>query len=438
MELDRLIHEKKHFAELDDTDVETFLRERKFQSEHLNIEFKSGFPQKLGGKYEIKKICKYVVGFTNEEGGFVIYGVADTVKTPSVNFPDYVPGLRNHPSMEDIGLWIKDRIHPLVSSPALRFFNVASRRVAIFKIPSGVNKPYLYCEPETRSLAFFKKTAGSVIELSPDEVREFYRSQIIEQSRLIMLAGETLVAEPVPQPQTKNIASKHAQEISTKLEDPENYGVIRIYCRPVESVNFSIQDLQRFVETHRLHFSESMRYFRQIEVHQNYISVGYFPTAVRDDVKSTVRISLYRSGFTALDALADTFLDGDKKLHSGWLSYELQRHLQLTKALLSKANVSAIDLELNIEHEKGIRLVLLMDRFSAQHASYSGSHEPIRRRVPLVDIYDYDGDKRNIAIPVVQDIMGEVGTIFGLSRTPPNLWDNHGYLTYVRGVEGQR
>src|SRR5215467_7937283 len=109
MELDRLIHGKRHFAELDDTDVETFLRERKFKSEHLHIEFKSAFPQKPGGKYEIKKICKYVVGFSNEEGGFVIYGVADTIKTPSVNYPDYVTGVRGHPSMEDLGLWIKDR-----------------------------------------------------------------------------------------------------------------------------------------------------------------------------------------------------------------------------------------------------------------------------------------------------------------------------------------
>src|SRR5690349_1604953 len=120
MELDRLIHEKKHFAELEDADVERFLRERKFKSEHLNIEFKAAFPQKSTRKYDIKKICKYVVGFSNEEGGFVIYGVGDDIRSLSVNYPDYVAGMTEHPSIEDLSLWIKDRIHPLVSSPALR------------------------------------------------------------------------------------------------------------------------------------------------------------------------------------------------------------------------------------------------------------------------------------------------------------------------------
>jgi len=71
MDVDRLIHVSKHFAELEDADIGVFLRERKFRSEHLNIEFKSAFPQKPGGKYEIKKVCKYVVGFSNEEGGLV-------------------------------------------------------------------------------------------------------------------------------------------------------------------------------------------------------------------------------------------------------------------------------------------------------------------------------------------------------------------------------
>ena len=48
MDVDRLLHNKKHFAELEDSDVEMFLRERKFRSEHLNMEFKNAFPQKPG------------------------------------------------------------------------------------------------------------------------------------------------------------------------------------------------------------------------------------------------------------------------------------------------------------------------------------------------------------------------------------------------------
>jgi Schlafen, AlbA_2 len=438
MDLDRLIHGTKHFAELDDNDVESFLRERKFHAEHLNIEFKNAFPQKPGGKYEVKKICKYIVGFSNEDGGLVVYGVADSIKDGSVSCEKYVIGLRNHPSIEDLSLWIKDTVHPLVASPAVRFFEVMGRKVAILKIPAGVNKPYSYCDLGGRSLAYFKKTAGGIVELSPDEVKEFYRTQIIEQAYTMLRATEShRLSLSRADGSGSKVASKRANEISSKLEDPKNYGLVEIYCAPVGDVELSVSDLEKFVRLHQLHFSESMRYFREVEVRQDGVSVGYFPSAIRKDAKSTVRISLFRDGTTSFDALADTFLRGDRELHSGWLSYELQRHLQLSKALLS-GRVAQIYLTLNLRHIETFRLGIMADRLRMQYATYTGSHEPIMRRVTVADIYDYDGSNRNVAMPVVQDIMKEVGTIFGLTQAPVNLWDSNGYLTFVKGVEGQR
>jgi predicted HTH transcriptional regulator len=182
VQLDRIIHDKKHFAELEDGDVEMFLRERKFGSEHLNIEFKEAFPQKGKNKYDIKTICKYIVGFSNEEGGLVAYGVADNIKDRNVTFPDYISGLNEHPSAEDLSQWVTDRIHPLIASPAIRFFSVASRKVAVLKIPAGVNKPYCYYDPESHSVTYFKKTSAGIRELTPDEIREFHRTQILTRT----------------------------------------------------------------------------------------------------------------------------------------------------------------------------------------------------------------------------------------------------------------
>lgn len=378
------------------------------------------------------------MGFSNEEGGLVIYGVADTIKNASVSYPGYLTGLTAHPSIEDLSLWVKDRVYPLVVSPAIRFFEVEGRKIGILKIPSGVNKPYCYSEPDTRSLSFFKRIAGGVVELSPDEVREFHRTQIIEQSQAILRASKTEVVRPLVTASSPSVMSKHLARIPQELEDPKDFGIVRIYCWPAEPVSVPVPDLQNFLQQHRLDFSESMRYFRTIDVRQNFVSVGYFPNAVREDVKSTVRIALYTNGFAALDALADTFLSGDNELHSGWLCYELQRHLQLTKALLHGRDVFSINIEIDFAHISAIRLVLIMSRNSAQYAAYTGSHEPIKRRVLLQEIYDYNSDKRNIVMPVVRDIMEEVGRIFGLSKAPPNLWDSNGYLNYVRGVEGQR
>lgn len=438
MDLDRLIHERRHFAELDDDDVAVFLRERKFGSEHLNVEFKNGFPEKPNNKYEIKKICKYIVGFSNEEGGFVIYGVSDEIKKPAAAFPDYVSGLKKHPSLEDLSPWVKDRIHPLIASPAIRFFRVANRQVAVLKVPSGVNKPYCYYDPEARSVTYFKKTAGGISELTPEEIGEFHRTQIIAQSQLILQAAgnPSPVQQAMPKPDS---LARHRATILTKLEDPKDFGLVQIYCIPVEEVEIPVAQLQKFLEEHRFHFSEAMRYFPRIEVFQDGVSVGYFPSAVRQDVKSTMRISLYSDGLSAFDSLADTFLDGDRELHSGWLSYELQRHLQLTKAVLDGSSASRIRIVLNLANISPFRLVLIANRVWAQHASYTGGHKPIDRGVSLSEVYDYnDNERRNVAMPVVRDIMEEVGRIFGLSQVPPNLWDANGRLTYVQGLEGQR
>jgi hypothetical protein len=55
----------------------------------------------------------------------------------------------------------------------------------------------------------------------------------------------------------------------------------------------------------------------------------------------------------------------------------------------------------------------------------------------MSEIHDYDGDKRNVVIPIVADMMDEVFRIFGLSAAS-GLWDENGRLTYVKGLENQR
>jgi len=194
MDLDRILHEKKNFAELGDADLEEFLRERRFGTEYLNLEFKSGFPRIENQKFDIRKICKYIVGFSNEEGGLVIYGVADSIKEPSASFPTYIAGFDRHPSLEDLSQWAKDRIHPLIDSPSIRFFTVIGKKLAVLKVPSGANKPYCYLDPKTKSLTYFKKTSGGIEELMPDQVSAFYRAQMIKQANDILRASKISAA----------------------------------------------------------------------------------------------------------------------------------------------------------------------------------------------------------------------------------------------------
>jgi len=433
MDLDKILHGQKNFGEMDDADIEQFLKARAFGAEHLNLEFKSQFPQKSGGKFDVREICKYIVGFSNEEGGIVIYGVSDDIKIPAVTFPTYAQGLAKHPSTEDLSQWVRERIHPLVSSPAIRFFQVSGKRVAVLKIPPGLNKPYCYCEQATHAVTYFKKTAGGIAELSPDEIREFHRTHIIDQARRVLRsverAGRGSSAQEPPSSQN------HKSFILPKLENIIDYGLVRFCAWPSVPVDIPVNRLREFMEYHRFRFSETLRYSPNVDSLQNGVSVGYFPRSIRKDIKSTCRTTLYRDGLIAFDAQVDTFMEGTRTLHAGWLSYELQRHLQLAKALLKDQEVSEIHVVLDFAHIE--EFAIAMDvRWSEGHYT---PHEPIHRDVELSAIHDHDGEKRNIVMNVVRDITDEVYRIFGFSKAgSPRLWDENGYLVYVKGLENQR
>jgi hypothetical protein len=440
MTLEAIIHATKHFSELEDGDIEAFLRERKFKSEHLNLEFKHSFPLKGGGaKYDIREVCKYIVGLSNEDGGLVVYGVADEIKDPNTPFPKYVTGLACNPSAEDLSQWVKERIHPLVTSPAVRFFEVQGMKVAIFKIPPGVNKPYCYYDPSAKSLSVFKKTAGGIAEVAPDEIWEFFRTQIIEQAAKILRAAELQGGTPHTALTIDEDRLRVRQDpMKAKLENCRDYGFLGIYSQPEVPIDIPLADLNTFLEVHRNHFSESMRYNRGHEPLQDGVSVGYYPRAIRNDIKSTSRLTLYRDGLVALDSQADTLMDKNKTLHPYWLSYELQRHLQLSKTLLEHYQVKTVHLVIELDNIEDFSLSFERNPLFGQ-SSYSGGHHPIERHVPLLGVHAYDSPERNIVIPVVKDIMDEICRIFGLSKTPPGVWDQKGWLTYVGpGLENLR
>jgi hypothetical protein len=433
MDLDKILHGQKNFGEMEDADIEQFLRARSFRAEHLNLEFKGQFPQRSGGKFDVREICKYIVGFSNEEGGIVIYGVSDDIKIPTTTFPTYVQGLPKHPSTEDLSQWVRERIHPLVSSPSIRFFQACGKRIAVLKIPPGVNKPYCYSEEPTHAITYFKKTAGGITELSPDEIREFHRTHIIDQARRVLRSLEhESRGGSAPHPAS---LQNHKSFILPKLENVNDYGLVRFCAWPSVSVDIAVDRLREFMEYHRFRFSETLRYSPNVEFFQNGVSVGYFPRSIRKDIKSTCRTTLYREGLIAFDAQVDTFMEGTRTLHAGWLCYELQRHLQLAKALLKDQEVSEIHVELDFAHTEEFAIAMDL-RWSEGHYT---PHEPIHRDVELSAIHDHDGDKRNIVMNVVRDIIDEVYRIFGFSGAgSPKLWDENGYLLYVKGLENQR
>ena len=162
---------------------------------------------------------------------------------------------------------------------------------------------------------------------------------------------------------------------------------------------------------------------------QNGVSAGYFPRAIRKDIKSTARVTLGTDGLVAWDSQADIAMDHDGNLHPYWLSYEIQRHLQLAKAFLEGRGVKSVRVVLELENIERFK-IRWSDQwyFNSGEGQYSGPHERIERIVPLMDIHSPDGPERNIVFPAVKELMNEVFRIFGIEKAPSVLWEADGKM----------
>jgi hypothetical protein len=440
MNIETIIHPVKTLAEFDNDDVAAFLRTRDSRSEGPNLEFKSSFPRS-DGEYNVGEVCRDIVAFLNSGGGFVIYGVSDGVNDPDVPFPNYISGLDEFPSPQEVNRWIIGRIRPPVDLPLMRMFDVEGRKVAVLEVPPHSSKPYCYQDPISGALWYFKRSGVNVSTLTPDEVREFYATAIVEQAARLLRSGElvTRSADAKAAARRKRVRA-HQKLIKPQLENILDFGFVGIYALLTEPIELPWNSLQEFFDKHRFHFSEEMRLCRDFERFQDGISMGYIPGAISPEVKSTWRATLYQDGMVAVDSQADEFMGKyeKKSLNPYWLSYQLQRHLQMTRALLDEM-IEAVHLIVDLEHIEDFRMRFHNLAFGQIAGSpYAGRHKPVEREVVLRGVYPYDSDRRNIAMPDVKSVMEEVCRIFGYSPLPGTLWTTNGYLEYVRGTEGSR
>ena len=341
--------------------------------------------------------------------------------------------------------WAKNFIAPLLQSPSIREFNVVGKNVVLIKVPSGNNKPYLFCNPSSGEFSIFVRTSGGTALLPPHQIKDFFREVITGEA---LATYQALSKEEEAKPAGKGMEKedlaaalepRQSRNIA-KLEDPQGYGYFGIYCLPENKVTIDLSDIERFFINHRTDFSEAIRFFDQPEVEQDCVSVGFYPRAIRKDIKSTSRVTCYGDGITSLDAQLDFLMDKGKVLHIYWAAYEIQRQLQFTKAMLASYRVKTIHVVVDLKYISEHKIIFNPDSpINIVESPYSGYHRPIiLKDLKLDDIYDYNGTKRNVTMPVVKQIVNKICTIFGLSKALPGVWDEEGYLVYVRGLESHR
>jgi hypothetical protein len=281
-------------------------------------------------------------------------------------------------------------------------------------------------------------------EPTPDRAteRRAMEGRLGHAIRVAMKSPKAVVPDSVPDLDARR--QKHVARAIPELERSEDFGHVGIYCFPYGQIGISVRDLEEFVTKHCTEFSQELRDCGQPEPFQSGISLGSRPWAFQEDIKSTARFTLYRDGLIAFDALADKDMGRDAQfantLHLYWLSYEIQRHLQLAKAILSDYGAARVRTIVELDHiEKFSLLVSAGPRYPCgivKHP-YVGTHEPILLDVDLMDVHAHDSPKRNTIMQPVRDIIGEACRIFGLSPTPSDVSDEDGQLLYAKGHSGR-
>ncbi len=250
----------------------------------------------------------------------------------------------------------------------------------------------------------------------------------------------TTVPDSIPDLDSR--LAKHKAWAIPKLENTAALGHIGIYCFPYQSISISVRELEELAAKCQNGFSAALGHCNQPEPFQLGISLGRYPRTISADIKSTQRFTLYRDGLIAFDALADLGIgmagpEVANALNPYWLSYEIQRHLQLVKAALGTHGVGRLRTIVELDGIEGfsLRVGVRTLPFATTEYPYSGIHVPISRDVDMPDIHAHDGPKRNIIMQPVRDIMEEVFGMFGLSPAQGNVSDEDGTLIYVKGLE---
>jgi len=166
---------------------------------------------------------------------------------------------------------------------------------------------------------------------------------------------------------------------------------------------------------------------RTVPHHKGYSRV--YSVRRKDDWVASQLTTCYFDGLVVSDGYLDIFLEDSTGLNPNWLTYMIQRHLQLTREVMEEFT-QAVTLKLRFDQLQRFEWEVYRGHRVSEKQSYTGYHEDIIRVVELDSIYGRD--QWNRVIPVVKDLIMETARIFGFSRLPQPYWNADDQLDYAR------
>lgn len=224
---------------------------------------------------------------------------------------------------------------------------------------------------------------------------------------------------------------RHAQLIKRYLPHVDEYGYYAINSVALDEIAISKDRLRDTILNPDKKYSETVNLATRTDTHQYGYSKRYELGQKPEEKKTSQMVTCYYDGYIVSDGYLDTFMESNTGFNPHWFMYEVHRHLQLTKEVLS----GLVDEVLCLVTFGGIER-FEWELYRMHHISgkmpYTGYHQNIERKINLRDIYGRE--KWNIKMEVVEDILLEVARIFGFDKLPQKYWeDGTNEILYSKG-----
>lgn len=225
--------------------------------------------------------------------------------------------------------------------------------------------------------------------------------------------------------------ARHADLVRKYLPYIDQYGYYAINSLALDKVAISVNRLRDTILNPDKKYSEIVNLASSTDTHQYGYSKRYELGTEPKDKKTSQMVTCYVDGYIVSDGYLDTFMENNNGFNPQWFMYEVHRHLQLTKEVLS----GTVDEVLCIVTFRGIER-FEWELYRMHHISgkmpYTGYHRNIERKVKLSDINGRE--KWNIKMDIVEDILLEVARIFGFDKLPQKYWeDGTNEILYSKG-----
>lgn len=147
-----------------ETEVRTLIS----QGETVTIEFKSRFPASSGDRKYRLEIAGTVAAFANQEGGWLLLGVANNGTIEGLT----LPGTVDQSQLAIINL-IKDLVTPLAYFD-VQTFEIDGHSIMVVTVSQGANPPY---GVEPANPRYYVRRGGTTFPATAEAVRQLARSR---------------------------------------------------------------------------------------------------------------------------------------------------------------------------------------------------------------------------------------------------------------------